>query len=115
MEGDLEVDEKQLASQMHKIEEMEAVERKLEEELVELELVSWEDKLILEQQKESRIRTEIVLVKSSISKSETEILSCVKKIQSLTIKTDKATQELNRCLEGKKEKENKVWSYSRRN
>lgn len=110
MEDGLETDERCLESQMQKIEEMEATERQLEEELMELELVSWEDKLTLEKQKENRIRTEILLLQSSIAKSETEILSFVEKIRSLTIKTEEATQELNRFLEEKKEKENKVWS-----
>jgi len=107
LEGDLEVDEKELESQMRKVEELEAADRKLEEELVELELVSWEDKLDLEKQKEKRIRTEILLLQSSIAKSEKEILSCVEKVRKLTIKTEEATKELNRFLEEKKGKENK--------
>lgn len=102
MEGDAEVEERQLEAQLRKIEEMEALEKAVDSELEELELISWEEKLEMERQKEVRIQTEFLLLRSGVVKSESEI-------KEITSKTEDITKEFNqRLLEKQREKEKQV-------
>jgi chromosome segregation ATPase len=48
-------------------------ESSIDVELSELELVSWDDKLTMERQKETQMTTELSLLKSSITRSEKEV------------------------------------------
>lgn len=110
LSSDVKTDEDELDVQLERIEELEKTEKEMENELEELELVSWEEKLTMEKQKENRMRTEILLLRSSIAKSETEIKSVTEKIKLLTRKTEEAMKELNNCLEEQKYNDKKLIS-----
>ena len=101
LEMDLEVDDKQLATLSDRLKELEEMEKEAEDEIQDLELVSWDEKLHMEKQKEQRMRTEIMLLQSSILKSESEISRIEKKIKLLTGEIDSA----NRASQESKQKE----------
>ena len=63
-------------------------------ELDELELVSWDEKLLLEEHKEKQIRTEMALVESSIIESDKVVTKYTNKMQDLTKEIDDITREI---------------------
>ena len=71
-----------------KLSELEATERRVNEELEELELVSWHDKLEMEMARCAHLEADIKALMSSIAQSETEVDRWQQRVDEITATTE---------------------------
>ena len=64
------------------------MERRINEELEELELVSWHDKLMLETARCTQLEAEVEALMSSIAQSETEVDHWQQRVNEITSVTE---------------------------
>lgn len=85
-----------------------AKEHELSQELEELDLVSWEDKLDLEKQHEKTYEAELDLLRSRITDCESELSEATNEVQTVSQELDKEKVEKDKSEKDQRDQELRV-------